>query len=128
MTMLSLYDNIMAVRMRTRIQEVAHERGRTVMELARQLGLHRSNLSAMDAGRRTPSLGLLARLAEELDCGVGDLLEVRRGPETPVFRKASVESRLLERDRGTPDGAEKGWVSATLLAWQRYYRSRGRRR
>ena len=126
--MLSKYDNIAFVRMRTRIQEVARERGRTAAELARQMGLYRSNLSAMDAGRRTPSLRLIGRLSEELNCSVGDLLEIRQGPEAPVFRKASVERRLLERDRGVHDGAEKGWVPTALLAWQRYYGVRRRRR
>ena len=126
--MLSLYDNIVFMKMRTRIQEVAHERGRTVMELARQLGLYRSNLSAMDAGRRTPSLRLLARISEALGCSVGDLVEVHHGPEAPVFRKASLERRVRERIQEACDGTDKGWTHAVLLAWQRHYRSKGSRK
>ena len=126
--MLSKYDNITLVRIRTRIQEVARERGRTAAELARQMGLYRSNLSAMDAGRRAPSLRLLGRLAEALDCGVGDLLEAAPERPTALFRRPALEHRVLERNREAAGGTDKGWVHATLLAWQRHYGSVDRRR
>ena len=126
--MLSKYDNFTFVSIRTRIREAAHERGRTVAEIARQLGLYRSNLSAMDAGRRAPSLRLLGRLAEALDCGVGDLLEETGGSGDPVFRSRKAETRLEEREREVSDGMEKGWVHANLLAWQRHYGKAARRR
>lgn len=117
----------MVMGMRTRIQEVARERGTTAAELARRLGLYRSNLSAMDAGRRTPSLRLLLRLAEALGCGVADLLETAPEREPALFRWPELDRRILERSRAAASGADKGWVHATLLAWQRHYRSAGRR-
>lgn len=108
---------------RTRIRDVARSRGTTAAEVARRLGWYRSNLSAMDAGTRAPSLRALVRLGRYLDCGPGDLLDLRWGPATAVFRQPRLNARLHERDRGTPDGLDKGWVHASLLAWQRHTRS-----
>ena len=74
----------------------------------------------MDAGRRTASLRLLARVADVLACSPGDLLEVM-AEEPPVFGNPGLARRLAERDLRTPDGAERGWVHAAQLAWQRHY-------
>ena len=114
--------------LRTRITKVAHERGFTAAEVARHLRLYRSNLSAMDAGRRAPSLRVLARIAWFLRCSVGDLIEMAPFDERPVFHRRDLQLRLMERDLGTPDGLEKGWVHTVLLAWQRHYRSVRRKR
>jgi DNA-binding Xre family transcriptional regulator len=108
---------------RTCITDVARTRGTTAAEVARRLGWYRSNLSAMDAGTRTPSLRALVRVARHLDCGPGDLLEVQWGAAGAVFRRAALNDRLSERDRGTPDGLDKGWVHTALLTWQRHTRS-----
>ena len=103
---------------------MARQRGTTAAELARRLGLYRSNLSAMDAGTRAVSLRTLGRLAQALGCAPGDLLEVTWGSGTAVFRRHALNRRLEERDLGVPDGVERGWVHAGLLAWQRHYRRR----
>ena len=108
--------------LRTRITEAAHERGFTATEVAKRLHLYRSNLSAMDSGRRAPSLRMLARVAQFLHCSIGDLVEMSPADPRPVFRRKDLEMRLMERDLGTPDGLERGWVHASLLAWQRHYR------
>lgn len=115
------------MRIRTRITTEARARGFTAAELARRLGWHRSNLSAMDAGRRAVSLRTLARLSQVLGCSPGDLLETHEGSPAPIFRHTSLSERLRERDRRAIDGAEKGWVHAAQLAWQRHYESRRRR-
>lgn len=106
---------------RTRITEMAHQRGLTALEVARRLRLYRSNLSSMDAGRRSVSLRALARVAQLLDCSLGDLLELSWGSEMPIFRREELNARLQERESRTPDGSEKGWVHSALLAWQRHY-------
>ena len=93
----------------------------TAAEVARRLGWYRSNLSAMDAGSRRASVTMLTRVAEVLNCSPGELLEVRWGPEHPIFRRELLNVRLHERDVGTPDGLEKGWVHSAQLAWQRHY-------
>lgn len=115
------------MRIRTRIRAEARSRGLTAAEVARRLGWHRSNLSALDAGSRAASFRALARVSEALACSPGDLLEISR-TEPPVFRQARLNARLQERDDGTPDGSEKGWVHAAQLAWRRHYRARRRRR
>lgn len=99
----------------------------TAAQVARCLRLYRSNLSAMDAGRRAVSLRLLVRLAEALDCTPGELLETTWRPEAPVFRRPALNDRLHQRDIGMPDGLERGWVHTVLLAWQRHYHARRRR-
>ena len=112
------------MRIRTRIATEARARGFTAAELARRLGWYRSNLSAMDAGRRSVSLRTLVQLAQALGCSPGDLLETQEGSPAPIFRQAWLSEHLSERDHRAIDGAEKGWVHAALLAWQRHYRGR----
>ena len=106
---------------RTRIAEVAHARGLTVRELARRLKLYPSNLSLTDAGKRRPSLRLLARLADALDCSPGELLTTAPPVTPPLFRRAAINEALRALDQ-VPDGTERGWTHTVLLAWQRHQR------
>jgi DNA-binding Xre family transcriptional regulator len=96
----------------------------TAAEIARRLGLHRSNLSAADAGRRALSLKALSRIADVLACTPGELVERAEAAAHPVFRPARVNARLAARDAALADGAERAWVHAVALAWQRHYRGR----
>lgn len=96
----------------------------TVAEIARRLGLYRSNLSAADAGRRALSLRALGRIADVLACSPGELVERAEAAGRPVFRGARLNARLVARDAGLVDGAECAWVHAVALAWQRHYRVR----
>lgn len=117
------------MRIRTQITRLAHERGMTAAEIARRLGLYRSNLSAMDAGRRMGSLRILGRIAQILDCSPADLIEA--GPaaeEIRIFRRGSLNEALRKRDVEALDGLKKTWVHAALLAWQRHYRNVRKRR
>ncbi|OGX13320.1 MAG: hypothetical protein A3I71_06560 [Omnitrophica WOR_2 bacterium RIFCSPLOWO2_02_FULL_63_16] len=101
---------------------MARQRGMTAAELARRLGLYRSNLSAMDAGTRSVSLKTLARIAGALSCSPGDLLEIGGLSEPRVFRGKTLNRLLVARDQQTVDGADRAWTHAALLAWQRHYR------
>ena len=109
------------MRIRTCITRVARERGMTAAAVARRLRLYRSNLSAMDAGRRAISLQALGRIAEVLTCTPGELLERGDAAEPVVFRQLQLRRLLARREAGLVDGAERTWVHATLLAWQRHY-------
>ena len=109
------------MRIRTCIKQVARARGLTVADVARRLGLFRSNLSAADAGRRALSLQALGRLADALACSPGELLEGVGAEERPLFRRAHLNRRLAELDRGLADGTDRTWVHAVWLAWQRHY-------
>ncbi len=112
------------MRVRTRIRQVARSQGRTVAEVACRLGLYRSNLSAMDAGRRSVSLRLLGRVARLLGCSPADLLEGSGSPQRPVFRHPALNRAVETRDQRLIDGRECGWVHTALLAWQRHYGAR----
>jgi len=105
---------------RTRIRLEARARGMTAAEVARRLGGYRSNLSAMDAGRRPVSIRGLARVAALLGCSPADLIEVGPDLEAPLFGSARLEARLLQREADAADGAEKGWVHAVRVAWCRH--------
>lgn len=111
------------MRIRTRIASIARERGMTAAEVARKLGLYRSNLSAMDAGRRTISLRKLGEIAKFLNCSPSDLIEASEGEEALPFRNQKLIRQIEERERSFPDGTERGWVHNVLLAWQRHYKA-----
>ena len=96
----------------------------TVADIARRLKLHRSNLSAADAGRRTLSLKGLSRIADVLGCAPGELVERAGAGGRPLFRPARLNARLAARDAGLVDGTECTWVHTVVLAWQRHYRAR----
>ena len=113
---------------RTRIGNEARARGFTVAEIARQLGWYRSNLSAMDAGRRPISLRRLARLATILSCSPADLIEVGPAFASPVFRARRIQLRLAERETRASSREDKGWVHTVQLAWKRHYQSDKRSR
>ena len=111
------------MRIRTRIRAIARERGMTAAWVARKLGLYRSNLSAMDAGKRTVSLRKLAEIARVLSCSLSDLIEMDWQDKTLPFRNKEWVRRIEEREQSLPDGTERGWVHHVLLAWQRHYRA-----
>ena len=105
----------------TRITDMAHERGMNAAEISRRAGLFRSNISSMDAGKRSVSLQLLERVAESLGLSPIDLLD-QKLDLTPVFKRQKIMKRLLDLDRAGADGLEKGWVHNVMLAWQNHYR------
>ena len=95
----------------------------TAADVARRLKHYRSNLSAIDAGRRSLSLRALGRIADVLACSPGELLERVDAAGRPVFRQSHLNVRLAERDAALVDGAGRTWVHTVLLAWQRHYRA-----
>ena len=87
--MLSLYDNIAmedkaVMKLVLRIKEAAKERGITLSSIARKLGIHRSNMSAVASGSRGASLKTLKRISQILDCSIDELIEPK---STPLFLK-----------------------------------------
>lgn len=106
----------------TRIRAVARERGLSASEVARRLGMFKSNLSALDAGKRSISLQALDRIAKLLRCSVSDLIETSPPRQNPLFSSPVLLDSLKQRDLGVPDGTERLWVHKVLLAWQRHYR------
>lgn len=115
------------MRIRTRITQMARARGLTAAEVARRLRLYRSNVSAMDAGRRSVSLRTLNRVAEVLACQPGELLETSPDSTPLLFRHPASTVALEARAKQLVDGAERAWVHTAMLAWQRHYRQRHRK-
>jgi DNA-binding XRE family transcriptional regulator len=54
------------MRLGNRLRELRREAGLTQAELARRTGIHRPNIARVEAGRHTPSLETLARLASAI--------------------------------------------------------------
>ena len=60
---MSALSDVDGVRLGQRLRELRLEAGLTQAELARRTGIHRPNIARVEAGRHTPSLETLARLA-----------------------------------------------------------------
>lgn len=56
-----------------RLKEAARERGLTLSGIAKKLGIHRSNMSAIASGSRGVSLIMLKKISRILDCGTDEL-------------------------------------------------------
>ena len=59
-----------------RLKELREKRGETVRSLATLADTTFAYISAMEHGRKVPSLSMLLRLAAALDCKVTDLVKV----------------------------------------------------
>jgi transcriptional regulator with XRE-family HTH domain len=74
-------------RLGARLRALRLEAGLTQAELARRTGIHRPNIARVEAGRHTPSLETLARLAQAIGVSTSHVLveDVSGGgtPETP---------------------------------------------
>lgn len=74
-------------RVRLRLDVLLAERGMTLAELSRQVGVSQVNLSVLKNGHaRAIRFSTLTAICDVLDCTPGDLLEV-----DPPGRKGSVE-------------------------------------
>ncbi|GAB5547469.1 MAG: hypothetical protein SangKO_072290 [Sandaracinaceae bacterium] len=58
-----------------RIRELRLAAGLTQAELARRTGIHRPNIARVEAGRHTPSLETIARLANAIGVPTTRVLE-----------------------------------------------------
>jgi transcriptional regulator with XRE-family HTH domain len=72
-----------------RLRELRLARGMTQEQLAERSRSNKPFISNLERGRTTPTLGMLIRLADALDCQVGELVDVfDRGPRvSPKSRK-----------------------------------------
>jgi transcriptional regulator with XRE-family HTH domain len=73
-----------------RLREARQGRGLTLDDVARQAGLTKSFVSAVERGETSPSIGSLYRLCEVLGVAVAALFETAPGPETNVVRRTDV--------------------------------------
>jgi DNA-binding Xre family transcriptional regulator len=74
--------------MKTRIRDMRRQRGMTLQQLAEAIRPEPTTpqtIGRLETGVRTVSLDWLARIAEALDCHIGDLLEMPDRPEIPLI-------------------------------------------
>jgi quercetin dioxygenase-like cupin family protein len=62
----------------------------TLDEVAREAGLTKSFVSAVERGETSPSIGSLYRICEVLGLSVASLFEIAPAPESNVVRRADV--------------------------------------
>lgn len=76
-----------------RVAKARTDRGFTQERLAEAVGIEPVTLSRWETGQRAVSVSTLARIAEVLEVGLGDLLDVRR--ELPQAEHGPDEAALL---------------------------------
>jgi len=84
-----------------RVGRVHREQGWTQERLAEAIGLQAISLSRLENGARALSLSTLARIADALEVGLGDLLDVER--PLPEVDRLPGEAELLQLFRGLDD-------------------------
>ena len=113
--MLSLSDNIvLGENMRFRIKEYAQKQGWRLSEIARQLRMPLSNLSAINAGKRSVSLHLLARIADLLHRDVSELFVDAAG--TRALKRLGRGGQSVRVERLHHAGIGKAQPVKVLLA------------
>jgi len=73
-----------------RLREARQGRGMTLDDVAREAGLTKSFVSAVERGETSPSIGSLYRLCEVLGVSIAALFETVPAPESNVVRRADV--------------------------------------
>ena len=103
------------VRLGARLRALRVAAGLTQAELARRTGIHRPNIARVEAGRHTPSLETLSRLASAIGVSPTRVLEADQlgtsSTESAAERPSSVTSRR-ESARTAPGATSPGSVPA----------------
>jgi transcriptional regulator with XRE-family HTH domain len=73
-----------------RLREARQGRAMTLDDVAREAGLTKSFVSAVERGETSPSLGSLYRICEVLGLPVASLFETAAAPESNVVRRGDV--------------------------------------
>jgi transcriptional regulator with XRE-family HTH domain len=73
-----------------RLREARQAHGLTLDDVARQAGLTKSFVSAVERGETSPSIGSLYRLCDVLGLSVAALFETPPGPQTNIVRREDV--------------------------------------
>ena len=104
---------------RLRIKEMAKDRGMTLSEIGRKLGMPRSNMSAIASGRRGVSLKALQKICNILDCSIDELILTE--DFTPVFKDKKTQALLMIVESHNYDGIDKTWVNRIMMAQKVHY-------
>jgi transcriptional regulator with XRE-family HTH domain len=101
------------------IKEAARERGIALSAIARSLGMHLANVSAIAAGKRGVSLKILNKIGRMLDASLDELLGERE--DEAVFRSRKLDALIDDIQRRNYDGIDKSWVDRLMLAGRSHY-------
>lgn len=111
-------DDVLALRVGSRISAARHDRGLTQAELAEEVGIDARSLQRIEGGRTTPSLRRLCAIADVLRVPPGALLDTSVPP-----RKRGRNPTTTARD-AAPAGDEPN--ASLLRVWARLAPSRRR--
>ena len=104
-----------------RIKEAAKERGMMLSSIAKKLGIHRSNMSAIASGSRGVSLKMLVKISRILDCDIDDLIGQKK--HSPIFKNIILASVLSDIEKINYDGIDKSWVDRLMFAQRMHHRA-----
>ena len=67
------------------LQAIITSSKRTIIDVARSLGVSRQCVHSMTSGRRYPNIATAAVIAKELGCDIGDIYSIKCNPtvDTP---------------------------------------------
>jgi putative molybdopterin biosynthesis protein len=109
-------------RLQSRVAELRQQRGLRQQALAAAAGVSRQALSAIEAGKATPSTDVALRLGRALDCRVEDLFalddderitaELAGDAATPRVALAAIDGRWIAHPLGAAATAADGLVAA----------------
>lgn len=101
------------------VQREREARGLTQEQLAEKAGVHWTTVGKIERGRQTPSISLLAVLAEALGCTAMDLLQAAL-PRTPVASEPGDEDRTVSYVRSLPGAEREGLLQVleALESWK----------
>lgn len=102
-----------------KLKEAAKERALTLTDIAKKLGIHRANMSAIASGSRGASLKMLNKIGHILDIGLDELVDPQE--RHPVFKNRKAEAALDYIEKINYDGADKTWVDWIMLAQKTHY-------
>ena len=103
-----------------KIKEAAKERGLTLVNIAKKLGIYRSNMSAIASGARGASLKMLNKVCRILDISLDELVKAEE--RHFIFNTGKLEAALDNIEKSNYDGIDKSWVDRVMLAQKAHYK------
>ncbi|GGF80436.1 helix-turn-helix domain-containing protein [Alteromonas lipolytica] len=88
------------------LQQLRHERGLSLSQLAADAGIAKSNLSRLEQGNGNPTLDTIWRLAVQLNVPFSALV----APVTRQLDESGIEVRLIDQGQDNP-GVDAYWMS-----------------
>jgi len=75
-----------------RIKQLRKQKGLTQIQLAQRIGITQAFLAEIESGRKRPSLEVLEKLCDTLDCSADYLLDIAQPREYKTFEQSAMDS------------------------------------